>query len=293
MPARILSGKKVAQTVRTRLKKRIADFAARNGIRPCLATILVGHDPASLSYVGAKQRTCQQLGMLARDIRLPPDVDTNRLVETVRELGRDPRVHGILVQLPLPPHVAPATVIRAIPPGKDVDGFHPENVGLLWSGRPRFVPCTPAGILELLRFYEVPVSGRHVVVVGRSDIVGKPLAGLLLQRGTDATVTVCHSKTTDLAAHTRRADILVAAMGRPKALDASFVRPGAIVVDVGVNRIGTTDSGKARLCGDVDAESVREVASALTPVPGGVGPMTITMLMANTLRAAELAVGGQ
>ncbi len=290
MPARKLSGRKVARHVRTALKERVTRFADRHGLRPCLATVLVGEDPASLSYVGAKQRTCRELGMLTRDIRLPADLATSDLVEAVQDLGQDSGVHGILVQLPLPQQVDPAAVIRAIPPEKDVDGFHPENVGLLWSGRPRFVPCTPAGILELLRFYDVPIAGRHVVVVGRSDIVGKPLAGLLLQKGADATVTVCHSKTRNLAAHTRQADILVAAMGRPKALNATFVQPGAVVVDVGVNRVGTTESGKAKLCGDVDESSVRQVASALTPVPGGVGPMTITMLMANTLRAAELAV---
>jgi len=285
MAATILSGKKLSRTIRTEQAERVAALR-EHGIVPGLATVLVGSDPASLSYVSGKEKACTALGMASFQRRLSADATEQDLLDVVSELNEDPSLHGILVQLPLPGHMDAERVISAIDPDKDVDGFHPVNLGRLLAGQPLFVPCTPLGILEMLQRAEVVLSGADVVIVGRSNIVGKPLAALLFQKGIDATVTVCHSRTKDLAAHTRRADVLIAAVGRPGTITADMVRRGAVVIDVGVNRVGTTASGKAKLRGDVDQETVCEVASMITPVPGGVGPMTITMLMENTIQAA-------
>ncbi|MCD6499677.1 MAG: bifunctional methylenetetrahydrofolate dehydrogenase/methenyltetrahydrofolate cyclohydrolase FolD [Deltaproteobacteria bacterium] len=286
MPATFLSGKKLSATIRAEQTERVANLRDQ-GVVPGLATVLVGNNPASVSYVSAKEKACTVLGMASFQRRLPEDTSEQELIEVVSELNVDQRVHGILVQLPLPGHMDADRIISAIDPDKDVDGFHPVNLGRLLAGQPLFVPCTPLGILELLKRAEVELSGADVVIVGRSNIVGKPLAALLMQKGVDATVTVCHSRTKDLAAHTRRANVLIAAVGRPATIGADMVRPGAVVIDVGVNRVGTTASGKAKLRGDVDQDAVFEVASMITPVPGGVGPMTITMLMENTIQAAS------
>ena len=251
------------------------------GITPGLAVVLVGEDPASAIYVRNKERACKKLGMNGTVLRLPEETTQQELLSTVQRLNEDPAVHGILVQLPLPRHLDEREVIRAIDPDKDVDGFHPINAGRLLIGEPGFVPCTPKGVMRLLEIEDVPLSGKHAVVVGRSNIVGKPMALLLLQE--NATVTICHSRTADLAAHTRRADILVAAIGKPRFITADMVKDGAVVVDVGINRVD------GKLCGDVDFEPVSQKASYITPVPGGVGKMTIAMLMENAVEAAEHA----
>ncbi len=289
MSATILDGKKLAAQLRSRLGEQVAPWSQRHGVQPTLAAVLVGDDPASRVYVGKKQQACRKAGLESRLVELPGDTSQQQLLDVVAELNDDSGVHGILVQLPLPEHIDTQAVLRHVDPRKDVDGFHPENVGLLVQGSPRFVPCTPAGIVRLLQHYEIATAGRHAVVLGRSDIVGKPLANLLLQRGAggDATVTVCHSRTPDVAQFTRQADILVAAVGRPQMVTAEMVRPGAVVVDVGINR---TDRG---LVGDVDFDSVSRVAGYLTPVPGGVGPLTVAMLLENTFRAARLQVEGE
>jgi methylenetetrahydrofolate dehydrogenase (NADP+)/methenyltetrahydrofolate cyclohydrolase len=293
MPAEIIDGKKVSEDIRNELRQEIARLKAEHGIVPGLCTILVGDNPASVSYVTAKNRACEELGMRSFHHHLPADVTEETLLGLLGELNRTPEVHGILVQLPLPPHIDEKRVLMSIDPNKDVDGFHPVNVGRLMIGEEIFAPCTPAGIRELILRSGTPIEGAEVVVVGRSNIVGKPIAVMLIQKRRDgnATVTICHTKTRDLAFHTRRADILIVAAGHPGAVTGDMIKPGATVIDVGVNRVGTTASGKAKLVGDVDFGSASQVAGKITPVPGGVGPMTIAMLMANTVKAAKLAAG--
>ncbi len=292
MAAIILRGNELAQEIREDLKREVAGLKTQ-GVVPGLVTILVGEDPASMSYVSAKQNAAHQLGFHSLQENRPADIPESTLLELIACYNRDPQIHGILVQLPLPAHISEQNILYAIDPKKDVDAFHPFNVGKLMIGQPDFLPCTPAGIQQLIIRSGVPIDGAEVVVVGRSNIVGKPIANMLLQKrnGANATVTICHTGTRDIAFHTRRADILIVAAGKPKAITADMVKEGAVVIDVGVNRIGVTAEGKAKLCGDVDFESVREKAGAITPVPGGVGPMTITMLMVNTLKAANLAAG--
>jgi len=279
MPAKIIDGKAVAESVRAALRNRVAALAAR-GVRPGLAAILAGADPASRVYVRNKVRACEDTGVHSEVHELPEPVSEDALLERISKLNADPRIHGVLVQLPLPGKLDANRVLAAIAPAKDADGFHAESLGALVQGRPGFVPGTPAGVMALLEHAGVPLAGRHAVIVGRSTIVGKPAALLLLQR--DATVTICHSKTPELAAVTRQADILVAAAGRAKLITAGMVKPGACVIDVGINR-----GADGKLVGDVDFDSVKEVAGWITPVPGGVGPMTVAMLMANTVKAAE------
>jgi methylenetetrahydrofolate dehydrogenase (NADP+)/methenyltetrahydrofolate cyclohydrolase len=292
MTAELIKGTEIAREIRAELQARIRELKEKHGITPGLATILVGDDPASQVYVGGKRKTCNQLGIRSFHTAFPPDVPRDTLMKKIDELNRDDAVHGILVQLPLPKHLSETEVLFAIDPDKDVDGFHPVNVGRLVAGNAVFLPCTPHGIQQLLVRSGIRTEGAHVVVVGRSNIVGKPVANILLQKakGANATVTICHTGTRDLASFTRQADILIVAAGRPGAITADMVKDGVVVIDVGVNRIGTTKDGKAILRGDVDFDGVREKASHITPVPGGVGPMTITMLMLNTLRAAEMAI---
>jgi len=291
MAAQIIDGKEIARKVRERLIPRVANLQ-QQGVAPCLAVILVGTDPASVSYVTAKERALAEVGMTSRDIRLPADTTEEALLEHIRDLNGDPAVHGILVQLPLPSHIDEERILLAIDPAKDVDGFHPLSVGNMVLGRKTFLPCTPHGVLVLLRELGIPTKGAHAVVVGRSNIVGRPLANLLSGRDINATVTVCHTGTRDLASFTRQADILIAAVGRPHLITADMVKPGAVVIDVGVNRIEDPQSKKGyRLVGDVDFDAVLQVASYITPVPGGVGPMTIAMLLQNVLEAAESRLG--
>jgi methylenetetrahydrofolate dehydrogenase (NADP+)/methenyltetrahydrofolate cyclohydrolase len=278
MPARILDGKALAAQVRAGVKAKVAAMAQR-GTTPGLAVILAGDDPASKVYVRNKTRACEEVGVRSQQIDYPASVTQEELMGRIRKLNADPAVHGILVQLPLPKHIDSARVLAAVAPQKDVDGFHAENMGALLAGAPGLVPCTPAGVMRLLESADIPLAGRRAVVVGRSNIVGKPLALLLLQR--DATVTICHSKTRDLEKIAREADILVAAIGRAKLLGAAMVKPGACVIDVGMNRLPD-----GSLAGDVDFAAVQDVAGWITPVPGGVGPMTIAMLLENCLRAA-------
>lgn len=291
MSAKIISGTEVAKAIREELKVEVTELVEKHGITPGLVTILVGEDPASQSYVAAKNKTAHALGIHSEQVTLPADTSEADLLALVDKYNNDPKIHGILVQLPLPKHINEANVLYAISPDKDVDGFHPVNVGKMVLGEQCFLPCTPHGILELLVRSGVETSGAEVVVVGRSNIVGKPIANLMLQKraGGNATVTLCHTRTRDMAAHCRRADILIAAVGVPKMITADMVKEGVAIIDVGVNRIGMTESGKAILAGDVDFESVKEKASCITPVPGGVGPMTITMLMKNTVQAARIA----
>jgi methylenetetrahydrofolate dehydrogenase (NADP+)/methenyltetrahydrofolate cyclohydrolase len=284
--ASILDGKKLARELQESLAGEVAEFTKRHAITPRLSVVLVGENPASEVYVRNKRQACERVGIDGRLHPIPADAPGEALFDLLDELNADTTVHGILVQLPLPKSMDSVAALDAVNPLKDVDAFHAENVGLLVQGRPRFLPCTPYGIQQLLMRNDIEIAGKHVVVVGRSDIVGKPMANMLVQRGPggDATVTICHSRTRNLAEVTRSADILIAAIGQAKMIGADMVRPGAVVVDVGMNRI---ESG---LVGDVDFESVREVASAITPVPGGVGPLTVTMLLKNTLTAARLAV---
>ena len=293
MPAQIISGTETARAIRTELAAEVARLKQEHNLVPGLVTVLVGEDPASQSYVAAKNRTAHALGIHSEQVTLPADTAEADLLARIDGYNRDPAIHGILVQLPLPRHINEAKVLFAIDPAKDVDGFHPVNVGKMLLGEPCFLPCTPHGILELLQRAGVQTDGAEVVVVGRSNIVGKPVANLMLQKraGGNATVTVCHTRTRDMAAHTRRADILIVAAGRARMIGADLVKEGAVVIDVGVNRVGQTVSGKAILEGDVDFAPVAEKASAITPVPGGVGPMTITMLMKNTVQAARQAAG--
>lgn len=288
MTARILDGKGIANTIRQEIASKVAAFRAAHAIAPKLVAVLVGEDPASQVYVRNKEIACQKAGIAGEVIRLEESTSTELLLALLGKLNADPSVHGILVQLPLPQHIDARRVLDHIAPSKDVDAFSPENVGLLSQGRPRFLPCTPHGVMQLLDRCGIPISGKEVVVVGRSDIVGKPLVTMCLQKtgpggpsNANATVTCCHSQTEDLGAVTRRADVLLVAIGRPNWITASMVKPGAVVIDIGINRLGD------RLVGDVDFESVSMVASAITPVPGGVGPLTIAMLLENTLRAAQ------
>ena len=295
MTAEIISGTAISRQIREELKQEIAQLKEKHNIIPGLATVLVGEDPASQSYVGSKVRTCEELGIYSERHDLPADIDEQTLMSLIDRLNKDPKINGILVQLPLPKHISESNVLIAIDPIKDVDGFHPINVGKLMIGEPDYLPCTPHGIQELLLRSGIETEGADVVVVGRSNIVGKPVANILMQKraGANATVTVCHTRTRDLVSHTRRADILIVAAGKPKEVTADMVKEGAVVIDVGVHRIGKTKEGKNILCGDVDFESVKEKAKAITPVPGGVGPMTIVMLMTNTVKAAKLAAGLQ
>jgi len=278
--AQILDGKKTAAHVKDEVRARIAELQAKTGERPCLAMVLVGEDPASQSYVHMKARDCEEVGIIARDHHLPADVSQSELNALIDQLNADESVHGILVQMPLPAGLDEEAVVERISPAKDADGFHPINLGLLLRGQPAIESCTPAGVMRLLDEYGIDPEGKHAVVVGRSTIVGKPQAILLLAR--NATVTICHSRTRDLPAVCREADILIAAIGRAKMIDASYIKPGAVVIDVGINR---TEEGP--LVGDVDFEAVAQVASAITPVPGGVGPLTRALLMRNTLEAFE------
>jgi len=283
--ARIIDGRAIAAGIRDGIAADVVRFYGETGVRPHLVAILTGDDPASAVYVRNKQRACEKAGIRSTLHRLPAETTQDELLAVVWQCNSTRDVHGILVQLPLPPQIDEKAVLDAVAPLKDVDAFHPENVGLIVQGRPRFLPCTPHGIQELLRHEHIPTEGRHAVILGRSQIVGKPLAMLLMQKGdaANATVTVCHSRTHGLADIARTADILIAAIGKPKFVTAEMVKPGATVIDVGINRVGN------ELVGDVDFEAVREVASAITPVPGGVGPMTIAMLLRNTLHAARLA----
>jgi methylenetetrahydrofolate dehydrogenase (NADP+) / methenyltetrahydrofolate cyclohydrolase len=285
-----MDGRAVAAKIRTRIAADVRKLRER-GTVPGLTVVLVGDDPASAVYVSSKARACEEAGMQGRTIRLPASTSQEELVAVVDGLNRDDAVHGVLVQMPLPKQIDADVVLKRIDPTKDVDGFHPVNVGKMLIGDPLgFVPCTPAGVMELLREYRVQTAGAECVVVGRSNIVGKPMMALLMQPGADATVTVCHSRSRNIADHTRRADIVVAAAGRVGLVTGDMLKPGAVVIDVGINRVSDPSAKRGyRLAGDVDFESAREVASLITPVPGGVGPMTIAMLLNNTLRAAHLA----
>lgn len=283
MSAQIIDGKAIASAVRSEVAESAQLFTAASGIVPHLAAILVGSDPASEVYVRNKERACETAGLKSTVHRLPSETKQEELLTLIRKLNDDQNVHGILVQLPLPKRLDSMSILDAVHPTKDVDAFHPENTGLMLQGRPRFLPCTPAGVMKMLQVTNVATAGRHAVIVGRSDIVGKPMAALLVQKGADATVTICHSRTVDLSSICRTADILVAAVGIPEFIKGDMIKPGAVVIDVGINRV------EKRLVGDVEYEAASRVASAITPVPGGVGPMTIAMLLQNTLTAAKLA----
>jgi methylenetetrahydrofolate dehydrogenase (NADP+)/methenyltetrahydrofolate cyclohydrolase len=289
--AEIIDGKALAQQVRKQVAAEVAEFTARTGVVPGLTVILVGDDPASVVYVGSKQKASSAAGMNGTVLRLPATVGQAELLATIDGLNADPAVHGILVQMPLPRQIDERAVIERVAPMKDVDGFHPENFGLLGQGSPRFVPCTPMGIRELLLHAGVETRGAHAVVLGRSQLVGKPMAMLLIQKGPggDATVTVCHTATRDAAAFARQADILVVAMGRPEQVTADWVKPGAVVIDVGTTVVTDPTTGESGVKGDVH-EEVAQVARALTPVPGGVGPVTVALLLRNTVRAARMAL---
>jgi methylenetetrahydrofolate dehydrogenase (NADP+)/methenyltetrahydrofolate cyclohydrolase len=292
--AQLIDGKKISAEVRAEVAEGVREMKERLGVTPGLAVVLVGGDPASAVYVRNKQRAATEVGMDAQDVRLPADTSQERLLEHVEELKVDPRFHGILVQLPLPDHIDERTVLDSLDPMKDVDGLHPENAGRLVGGRARFVPATPLGIQQMLVRTGHDPDGKRVVVCGRSEIVGKPVALLLMQRasGANATVTVCHTRTRDLADITLQADILIAAIGRPMSITADMVKEGVTVIDVGVNRIDAPERKRGyRLVGDVDFDAVSEKAAAITPVPGGVGPMTIAMLLKNTLQSARRAAG--
>jgi methylenetetrahydrofolate dehydrogenase (NADP+)/methenyltetrahydrofolate cyclohydrolase len=285
--ARVIDGNALAETMRGEIATEVAAFQQQTGVTPHLTVVLVGENPASEVYVGAKQKACAKAGMQSTLVRLPASATQTELLDVLNGLNADANVHGILVQLPLPPQIDAEAILDAVSPHKDVDAFHPENVGLIAQGRPRFLPCTPYGVQQILVHAGVKTAGAHVVIIGRSDIVGKPLALMLMQKGAgaDSTVTVCHSRTRNLPEVAREADILVAAIGQPRFVTADMVRPGAAVIDVGINRV------EGKLCGDVDFAAVCEVAAVITPVPKGVGPMTVTMLLKNTLTAARLAHG--
>lgn len=295
MSAKIISGTETAKAIREELTVEVAELKGKHNIVPGLVTILVGEDPASQSYVTAKNKTAKNIGIHSEQVTLPASTTEQELLELIDKYNKNSSINGILVQLPLPKHINEANVLFAIDPAKDVDGFHPVNVGKMMLGEQCFLPCTPHGILELLIRAGVETSGAEVVILGRSNIVGKPIANLMLQKrkGGNATVTLCHTRTKDLAFHTKRADILIAAVGVPKVITADMVKEGVVVIDVGVNRIGMTKEGKALLAGDVDFDAIKEKAAAITPVPGGVGPMTITMLMKNTVQSAKMAAGLQ
>jgi len=293
MAAKIIDGKQIAADMQAELKQEVAELK-KEGIVPGLGVILVGEDPASQSYVTAKERACAELGIYSDDNRLPANITQKDLIGLINKMNADPKINGILVQLPLPKHLNEGEVLLAISPDKDVDGFHPTNIGKMVAGQPAFLPCTPHGVIKLLQRNGVKIEGAYVVIVGRSNIVGKPIANMLIQKSPsgNATVTVCHTKTKDLASHTRKADIIIAAAGRPNTITADMVKDGVVVIDVGVNRIKDASKKSGfRLAGDVDFEAVKEKASLITPVPGGVGPMTITMLLYNTTESAKRAAG--
>ena len=281
--AELIDGKLVSAKTREKIAVEVADFKREFNITPGLAVIIVGENPASLVYVRNKHKACVEAGMNSIEIKMPESTTEDELLAKISELNSDANVHGILVQLPLPKHIDETRVLNSISPEKDVDAFHPVNVGKIMIGNYNLLPCTPAGVMDLLDYYGVELSGKRAVVIGRSNIVGKPMALLLLER--NATVSVCHSRTKDISEYTRAADVIVVAVGRPNFLKADMIKPGAVVIDVGINRL---DNGK--LCGDVDFTQVKEVASLITPVPGGVGPMTITTLLKNTLSAARESV---
>ena len=287
MAAILIKGSEISKQIREELKQEVTRLKEKNNLVPGLATILVGEDEASKVYVGQKDKACKELGLHSERINLPGNTTEADLLALIGKLNKDNKIHGILVQLPLPKHINETNILYAIDPKKDVDGFHPVNVGKLMLGEPDFIPCTPHGIQQLLIRSGVETNGAEAVVVGRSNIVGKPIANMLLQKkkGANATVTICHTGTKDIASHTRRADILIVAAGKPKTITADMVKEGVVVIDVGVNRLPTG------LVGDVDFESVKEKAKAITPVPGGVGPMTIAMLMYNTVHAAKMQSG--
>jgi methylenetetrahydrofolate dehydrogenase (NADP+)/methenyltetrahydrofolate cyclohydrolase len=286
MAATLIKGSDISKQIKEELKQKIAQLKEKHNLIPGLATVLVGEDEASKVYVGAKEKACKDLGIHSERIDLPADTKEEDLLALVEKLNKDPKIHGILVQLPLPKHINGTKVLYTIDPNKDVDGFHPVNIGKMVLGEPTFLPCTPHGILELLKRSGTETKGADTVIVGRSNIVGKPIANMLLQKkGGNATVTICHTGTKDIAAHTKRADILIVAVGKPKAITADMVKEGVVVIDVGVNRLETG------LVGDVDFDAVKEKAKAITPVPGGVGPMTITMLMVNTFESAKMQAG--
>lgn len=286
---KLLDGKQLAQTMQAEIAAGVADLVKSRGVQPGLAAVLVGDNPASQVYVRNKRKACEKAGMASWLHELPADTSQAQLLELVARLNADPAVHGILVQLPLPKQIDEAAIVQAVSPLKDVDGFGPDNLGLLAAGYPRYLPCTPHGVQQLLLRNDIPLEGAHVVIVGRSNIVGKPLALILMQKakGANSTVTVCHSRSRDIGALTRSADVIVVAIGAARFLKADMVRPGAAVVDVGTNRLPD-----GRLVGDVDFDAVKDVAGAISPVPGGVGPMTITMLLYNTLAAARLPAAG-
>lgn len=281
MAAKLIDGKEIARIKQASIGEEVQKLKSE-GITPGLAVILVGNNPASKTYVANKEKTCIRLGMYSRLLELPEEVSEQNLIRKIKELNADPEIHGVLVQLPLPSHIDEKVIIETISPEKDVDGFHPINIGRMMTGQDAFIPCTPFGVMEMLDYIQADISGKHVVVVGRSNIVGKPAGQLFLNK--NATVTYCHSKTANLKEHTKQADILIAAVGKAGLITEDHVKQGAIVIDVGMNR---NDEGK--LCGDVDFGRVKETAGYITPVPGGVGPMTITMLMYNTLKAARAA----
>ncbi|UCF08281.1 MAG: bifunctional methylenetetrahydrofolate dehydrogenase/methenyltetrahydrofolate cyclohydrolase FolD [Thermoplasmata archaeon] len=292
MAAEIISGKEIAKTIREELKTKVDELLTK-GITPGLGVILVGEDPASHVYVKAKGKACDKLGIYSDTIKLPAETSEDEILKLIDRMNNDPKIHGILVQLPLPKHINENKVLMAIDPDKDVDGFHPVNVGRMLVGDECFLPCTPHGVQELLIRSGNDPEGKHVVIVGRSNIVGKPVAGILMQKkpGANATVTIAHSRTKNLPEITKTADILVAAIGKPEFIKADMVKEGVVIIDVGVNQVGTTPEGKRILKGDVEFEAVSEKAKAITPVPGGVGPMTITMLMQNTVKSAQRTVG--
>jgi methylenetetrahydrofolate dehydrogenase (NADP+)/methenyltetrahydrofolate cyclohydrolase len=291
MAAKLIDGKGVANGIREEIAREAARLKER-GVIPGLAVVLVGDDPASASYVRGKERACEELGLYSDNRHLPGDISERELLEVIDELNNDERIHGILVQLPVPPQIDEEHALLAINPDKDADGIHPMNLGRLVLGSPRFLPCTPHGVLKLLDAYGISTIGANVVIIGRSNIVGKPLANMLMQRSPsgNATVTLCHTKTKDLSRHTRSADILISAIGQPGLVTGEMIKEGAVVIDVGTTRVeDATKKRGYRLAGDIDFDSVREKASYLTPVPGGVGPMTITMLMYNTVESARLS----
>ncbi|NLS45029.1 MAG: bifunctional methylenetetrahydrofolate dehydrogenase/methenyltetrahydrofolate cyclohydrolase FolD [Firmicutes bacterium] len=288
MAASIISGRVVAKEVREEVAGEVEKFKKANGYPPGLAVIIVGDDPASRVYVSSKKRMCENLGIYSEEYAMPESTGQEELIETIEKLNKDEKIHGVLVQLPLPEHLDEGEVLESIDPRKDVDGFHPISVGNFVVGKEAFVPCTPLGIMRLIEKTGVEIKGKRAVVIGRSNIVGKPVAMLLLAQ--HATVTICHSRTQDLPGVCKEADILVAAVGRPEMVDATYIKPGAVVIDVGVNEVGKREDGKRILVGDVKFDEAKEIASYITPVPGGVGPMTIAMLMRSTMDAAWRAV---
>jgi methylenetetrahydrofolate dehydrogenase (NADP+)/methenyltetrahydrofolate cyclohydrolase len=293
MAAQIIDGKQIASEIRAELKAEV-ELLKKKGITPGLGVILVGFDPASISYVTAKERACEEAGMYSSDNRLPAETSEADLLAFIDKMNKDPKIHGILVQLPLPKHINEQKVLLAIDPKKDVDGFHPMNIGKMVVGDKAYLPCTPHGVVQMLLRTKIKLDGATVTIVGRSNIVGKPLANILIQKAPtgNATVTVCHTRTKNITQHTKDADIVIAAAGRPNTITADMIKEGAVVIDVGVNRVDDPSKKSGfRLVGDVDFEAVKQKASYITPVPGGVGPMTITMLMYNTIESAKLSTG--